>query len=268
MSETSKYFSKKRSSNQSEVESKNKKIKSAKEAKRAPRTSVVDESIVKLAEIGFDKRLTSEFFELDCLTLSRRLINKYLVRKLDNDELVVGKIVEVEAYLGGSDRASHTYNNKMTDRLKAMYMKAGTAYVYNIYGMYCCLNISAKEPGAGVLIRALEPVYGLGHMRKNRNLSQEKKEWELANGPSKLCIAMNISKKLFDQVDLASSSDMWLQDGSNILSIVPVDESNVVKAKRIGIDYAGEEAINQLYRFYVSGSKFVSVRSKEEVQID
>lgn len=145
--------------------------------------------------------------------------------------------------------------------------------------MYCCLNISAKEPGAGVLIRALEPCYGSSLMRLNRSLSTDKKLKELANGPSKLCIAMAITKNTFNQVDLSTSEEMWLQDELSEQLAANDDEIccsgsdintkiEIVAAKRIGIDYAGEEAINKLYRFYVRGNKFVSVKSKLETICD
>jgi DNA-3-methyladenine glycosylase len=158
--------------------------------------------LTSVDRISSDSRLGETYFNKACLDLSRSLLNKYLIRRLENSQFLVGKIVETEAYLGGSDRASHTYNNKSTDRVKAMYMKAGTAYVYNIYGMYCCLNISSQEPGAAVLIRGLEPVHGIDQMRLKRKLDDVKATKLVANGPSKLCMALGITKRLFNQVDL------------------------------------------------------------------
>lgn len=72
-----------------------------------------------------------------------------------------GRIVETEAYLGVDDKACHAYGDKRTERTRAMYMEEGTAYVYQIYGMYNCLNISSSELGGAVLIRALDPVEGI-----------------------------------------------------------------------------------------------------------
>ena len=224
----------------------------------------INETIIEVAKINYENRLTEGFFDENCLSLAKKLLNKFLVRKIDDTKYAIGKIVEVEAYLGGQDKASHSYNNKQTDRVKAMYMKAGTIYVYNIYGLYCCLNISSKEPGAAVLIRALEPVYGVEHMKANRNLSHEKLK-DLSNGPSKLCVAMNITKDLFNQVDLSVSKFLWLQN--NLLLSEEINQPKTVSAKRIGIDYAGEEAINKLYRFYLKDNKFVSVKSKEESKV-
>ena len=101
-------------------------------------------------------RLKSEFFNQNCIKLSKSLLGKYLIRAVKSEteeKCLIGKIVECEAYLGGSDKASHSYNNKRTERVEAMYMRPGTLYVYNIYGMYCCMNISSKEDGSAVLIR-------------------------------------------------------------------------------------------------------------------
>lgn len=139
--------------------------------------------------------------------------------------------------------------------------------------MYCCLNISAREPGAGVLIRALEPCYGIPLMRHKRKLSADKNIKELTNGPSKLCLAMAITKNDFNEVDLTVSENMWLQDDlsnelkAGICEQEPIEKLEIVSAKRIGIDYAGEEAINKLFRFYVRGNKFVSVKAKPEVVV-
>lgn len=146
--------------------------------------------------------------------------------------------------------------------------------------MYCCLNISAREPGAGVLIRALEPCYGNALMYENRKLGVDKNMKELTNGPSKLCQAMAITKSSFNEVDLATSEDMWLQDelSDELKAITSSSEQHltatttltsieIVSGKRVGIEYAGEEAINKLYRFYVKGNKCVSVKAKPEVTL-
>jgi DNA-3-methyladenine glycosylase len=217
-------------------------------------------------------RLKDAFFDQECLALSKNLLGKYLFRRFNGQNYGIARIVEVEAYLGGSDAASHTYNNRMTNRCKAMFMKAGTAYVYNIYGIYCCLNISSREPGAGVLIRALEPIFGLDEMKANRNIETTSKNVKtLTNGPSKLCISMNITKNIFNEVDLAYSNDLFVAEAEHIrdcnMNKSPPKEVKIVQAKRIGINYAGEEAMNQLYRFYIKDNKFVSIKSKIEIEI-
>jgi len=214
-------------------------------------------------------RLKDAFFDQEFLKLSKNLLGKYLIRRFNGSSFGIAQIVEVEAYLGGSDAASHTHKNRMTNRCKAMFMKAGTAYVYNIYGIYCCLNISSREPGAGVLVRALEPIFGIEEMKSNRKIQITPKTTKtLTNGPSKLCISMNITKNLFNEVDLASSSDLFLAEHRSdyFMNKSSSSELKIVQAKRIGIDYSGEEAMNQLYRFYIKDNKFVSVKSKEEIE--
>ena len=247
------------------------------------------------------RRLKSEYFNQNCLDLSLSLLGKILVRRVlvgGESRLVKGKIVEVEAYLGADDPAAHSYQNKKTDRNKAMFMKPGTAYVYNIYGIYCCFNISAKEDGAAVLVRAVEPLDGFDIMKSNRTLSEKKqssfKLKDLTSGPSRLCQAFNITKGLFNQVDLNTSNDLWVEDDdddsddsikgtltttvasssspssttASTSTTTTIDINNnknkfeIVYSKRINIDYAGEVACNKLYRFYIKNNQFVSVIDK------
>ena len=106
----------------------------------------------KLKEIDFNK---------SGIALAKNLLGKIITRKLDDGEILSGRIVETEAYLGEIDRACHTYGGKRTERTEAMYMRPGTLYVYFIYGMYYCLNISSQDEGGCVLIRALEPIRGM-----------------------------------------------------------------------------------------------------------
>ena len=233
---------------------------------------------VELIKNYESNRLNDDFFDEDCLVLNRKLLGKYLFRKLILNEnnrrvekLMIGKIVECEAYLGGDDKASHSSNGKMTDRTKAMYMKSGTAYVYNIYGMYCCLNISSKEAGGAVLIRAIEPISGIESMKLNRDNPNSKKSLnlkDLTSGPSKLCLAMKITKNEFNQVDLCKSDMLWLQSSLNHSKHDVSHDLKIIVSKRIGIDWAGEEAINKLYRFYVKNNIFVSVKCKQEIEYD
>ena len=104
--------------------------------------------------------LGRSFYDTPTEKLAQKLLGKLLYRVRDNGEVLCGRIVETEGYLGEIDKACHSYGGKRTKRSEPMYMAPGTAYVYFIYGMYYCLNISSREPGACVLIRALEPVKG------------------------------------------------------------------------------------------------------------
>ncbi|KAH9504065.1 hypothetical protein Btru_067665 [Bulinus truncatus] len=174
---------------------------------------------------------------------------------------VSGKIVETEAYLGLEDKAAHSYQGKRTDRNAAMFMTPGTAYVYNIYGMYCCLNISSQGEGCAVLIRALEPIEGLDIMKEHRsknssNPSKELKDRELTNGPSKLCQSLAISKSELNKTDLTTSDRAWLEQGETI------PDDRIVSATRINIGYA-EEWQDKLLRFYIVDSPCISKRDKQ-----
>lgn len=97
-------------------------------------------------------RLSSDWFDRPCMDLAQCLLGMKLVRISETGEKLSGVIVETESYLGGEDKASHSYNGKRTDRIKAMYMAPGTAYVYNIYGVYTCINISSQGLGLFILL--------------------------------------------------------------------------------------------------------------------
>ncbi|XP_064088056.1 uncharacterized protein LOC135202526 [Macrobrachium nipponense] len=207
------------------------------------------------------KRLGKSFFDKECTTLAKELLGQVLARKV-NGVILRGMIVETESYLGGNDVASHSYNGKRTPRNEPMYMAPGTLYVYSIYGMYYCLNVSSQGEGSCVLIRSLEPVDGIDEMIAHRSVkrtskSKPLKEHELCNGPSKLCLAMNISKDLCNKVDATISEEIWLEEGQSI------PEGDIVIAKRIGIESAGHEWANKPLRYYVFKNKNVSVKDKK-----
>ena len=109
---------------------------------------------------GSSTRLDRSFYDQPAEDLAKKLLGKLLYRVLDNGEVSFGRIVETEAYLGEVDKACHSYGGRRIGRCEPLYMAPGTAYVYVIYGMYHCLNVSSQEPGACVLIRALEPLQG------------------------------------------------------------------------------------------------------------
>ncbi|KAH3860790.1 uncharacterized protein LOC127865786 isoform X1 [Dreissena polymorpha] len=206
-------------------------------------------------------RLDSMFFNRSCKELAKALLGQTLISIVDKTR-VAGKIVETEAYLGPEDKAAHSYNGKRTARNEAMFLCPGTAYVYNIYGMYCCMNISAEENGAAVLIRALQPLENLENMDKLRTKGKEgaslmKKGGQgLCNGPSKLCQALGITKDAVNKVKLQESDSVWLEKGEDI------DDKDIVCCKRINIDYAGDWVEKPL-RFYVRGNGFVSIKDKD-----
>lgn len=196
------------------------------------------------------------FFEKDGITLAKSLLGKYLVH-ISNGIKLSGKIVETEAYMGGIDKGSHAYNYKKTKRNIVMYKDGGTAYIYLIYGMYNCMNVVASKEGnpEAVLIRAVQPVDGIDQMSKlryNREVSSLKKKQliNIANGPGKLCIALDIDRKL-------NGSDLMFDDF--YVDSAGCEKFEIASAKRINIDYA-EEAKDYLWRFYIKGNPYVSVK--------
>lgn len=196
------------------------------------------------------KRLEREFFLKDTKTVAKELLGSYLVRK-SSIGILIGKILEVEAYLGPHDKASHSYNYKKSDRTKTMYMKPGTLYIYLIYGLYHCLNVITEPESmpCAVLIRQLYPIDGIELMIKNRNTKIGKNFKNLTDGPGKLCMALNITKARFNGKDSCSnSSKLFFIEGEKI------KDNSIVANKRIGINYA-EEDKDRLLRFTLKNEK-------------
>ncbi len=159
-------------------------------------------------------RLTREFFERNTKTVAKDILGKYLVRTCDKG-VMIGRIVEVEAYIGPNDKACHAYNYKKTEKTKIMYEKPGTIYVYYIYGVYFCLNFITELEGVpcAIFIRQLYPIDGIELMKENRTVKIGKNFKNLVDGPSKLCMALNITKKKFNGKDSCSpSSKLFLTE--------------------------------------------------------
>lgn len=196
------------------------------------------------------KRLNRGFYLQPTLTVSKKLLGKYLVHRTKKG-IISGKIVETEAYIGPQDKASHSFGGKITARNLAEYLKGGHIYIYLVYGMYWQFNISTAKVGSPecVLLRALEPEDGIQQMIKNR--PKAKKERNLANGPGKLCQALELDKSHYG-LDTVKSKEVWLEDRGQSFK-----KSDIIASVRIGIDYA-EEWAKKPWRFYVKGSPFVS----------
>ena len=195
------------------------------------------------------RRLSRRFFRRDPVSLCRALLGRTLVRVLDDDTRLAGRIVEVEAYLGATDRAAHTFGGRRTARNASMWLDAGHAYVYFTYGMHWCLNIVSDraEIPTACLIRALEPVEGIELMREHRG---RKPLHELCSGPAKLTQALRIDRSL-DGADLTASPQLFLERGR------PVRPQMITTGPRIGVAYAGAWAAMPL-RFYLPGNPHVS----------
>ncbi|GBD34228.1 Putative 3-methyladenine DNA glycosylase [bacterium HR34] len=184
------------------------------------------------------KRLGRKFFTRNTLLVAKDLLGKYIVRKY-RGKLIVGKIVETEAYIGPKDKASHAFGGKITKRNLAEYYIGGHIYIYLVYGMYWQFNISTGKAGSPecVLLRALEPDNG---------------DCKLANGPGKLCNYLKVDKKFYGE-DLVLSKRIWLEERG-----VKVSKKDIVASPRIGIDYAGSYWSKIPWRFYIKDNKYVS----------
>ena len=196
------------------------------------------------------KRFNREFFTQDTEVVAKELLGNYLIRETKQSR-TIGKILEVEAYLGPNDKASHAYNFKKTERTKTMYMKPGTLYVYLIYGLYHCLNVitEPEQMPCAVLIRQLYPIEGIELMVENRSVKSRKNFKNLLDGPGKLCMALNITKEDFNGKDSCTiDSKLYFTYGKKIRI------KNIVAKKRIGIEYA-EEDKDRLLRFTLKNKK-------------
>ncbi|HUN66387.1 MAG TPA: DNA-3-methyladenine glycosylase [Bacteroidota bacterium] len=190
--------------------------------------------------------LPRSFYLRPTLLVAPDLLGRCLVRRYRNT-LLAGTIVEVEAYLGRRDPASHSYRGK-TERNSVMFGTGGHLYVYFTYGMHFCCNVVTEEEGNGcaVLIRALEPLEGLPVMRKLRGAPAAGDDRLLTNGPAKLCQAFGIGRA-DNGADLAGDR-IYLTRGT------PVAGRAVVTSPRIGISEGKEFP----FRFYIRGNRFVS----------
>ena len=196
-------------------------------------------------------KLPREFYTRpDVLKVAKELLGKLLVVPTSNRKRVSGMIVEVEAYRGPEDRASHAYGGRRTKRTETMYQLGGLAYVYFVYGMYYQFNVvsNVQDIPHAILVRALQPVDGIELMRKRR---QTHPDHNLTNGPGKLCIAMGINRA-HDRADLVGNR-LWLEDYETI------SPRRIARGPRIGIDYA-EEWIGKPWRFWIRDNSYVSRR--------
>ncbi|HLU78876.1 MAG TPA: DNA-3-methyladenine glycosylase [Burkholderiaceae bacterium] len=180
-------------------------------------------------------RLPRSFFQRPAPEVAPDLLGKLLVHQTELG-LRVGRIVEVEAYLGRDDQAAHS-SKGVTARTRVMFGEAGHAYVYLIYGMHHCMNVVTGPEGSGsaVLLRALEPVQGLQ---------------ENTRGPGRLARAMGIDKRHYGTDLCAVNSPLFLADDGD-------RPERILTSPRIGVHYAGEWA-HQPFRYYVADSKWVS----------
>ncbi len=195
--------------------------------------------------------LPRDFFLGPPERVARSLLGKLLIRRPEapDDETTIGRIVEVEAYLGASDPAAHAFAGK-TARNAVLFGPPGHAYVYFIYGMYFCLNVACQPAGkAGcVLIRALQPISGFPTMARRRNLPANTHPRLLASGPGRLCQAFAITRAEHNGLDLTQAASVLTlaQDGFS--------SRRIDATPRIGIRHAAERPL----RFTLRGNPFLS----------
>ena len=182
------------------------------------------------------KQLPRTFYDRDTCLVAQELLGKWLVHKAEGVECI-GKIVEVEAYLGEHDLAAHSSKGR-TQRTQTMFGPPGFAYIYLVYGVHHCMNVVTEREGhaSAVLLRAIEPV---------KNLEGK------TNGPGLLCRAMKIDRRL-------NAHDL-LSDIFFIAEPESPGKISIVKRPRIGVGYA-KHWVKRRLRFYIKDNPFVSRR--------
>ncbi len=192
------------------------------------------------------RMLSRNFYAHDTVQVAKNLLNKRLVR-LKGEDRMEGRIVEVEAYRGGDDPASHAFRGP-TRRNAAMFGEPGHAYVYFTYGNHYCLNITTQQTGTpgAVLIRAIEPVEGVRAMRR---LRPKVSDLNLTSGPGRLTKALGIGK-LLNGIDMTKRGPLFVVESGRV-------QFKMGSSTRVGIS----QGTDRLWRFYVPDNPFVSKRS-------
>lgn len=200
------------------------------------------------------RKLGKDFYQREnVLSIAKELLGKLLVTKRAG-VTTAGRIVEVEAYNGVIDKASHAFGGRRTNRNEVMYAEGGVAYVYLCYGIHHLFNVvtHSKETPHAILIRALEPVKGIDEML--RRTGKKKLDHTLTRGPGNLSKAMGIAV-LHSGCSLQSKELFLADDGFEY------GKNEIAASPRIGVDYAGKDALLH-YRFYIKGNPFVSGKPK------
>jgi DNA-3-methyladenine glycosylase len=190
------------------------------------------------------KRLGSDFYEVPTLLLAERLLGKIFVHSRGPGQLMKGRIVETEAYLGENDQASHAWKGK-TPRNEVMFGPPGTLYIYFAYGCHYMANIVSEPEGSSgaVLLRAMEPVEGIKQMQESR---QTQVLTSLMSGPGKLTQALGIGPELYGESLLGQTC--WLEEGPELAAEM------IGTSPRIGIS----RSTGLPWRKFVTGSLHVS----------
>ncbi len=193
--------------------------------------------------------LTRKFFIRPVLVVAKDLLGKVLIKK-DGNRVLAARIIEVEAYDGKVDKASHSFNGK-TKRNEVMFNEGGYFYVYFTYGAHFCCNVvtGKRNNGEAVLIRAVEPLLGINKMIENRfgrALKSEKEIYNLTSGPGKVCKAFGFNKE-HSGLDLTNSSVF-------IVNQPKLKKNMIGVSKRIGIT----KSVSLPWRFFEIGNPYLS----------
>jgi len=193
--------------------------------------------------------LTRKFFIRPVLVVAKDLLGKVLIKK-DGNRVLAARIIEVEAYDGKVDKASHSFNGK-TKRNEVMFNEGGYFYVYFTYGAHFCCNVvtGKRNNGEAVLIRAVEPLLGINKMIENRfgrELKSEKEIYNLTSGPGKVCKAFGFNKE-HSGLDLTNSSVF-------IVNQPKLKKNMIGVSKRIGIT----KSVSLPWRFFEIGNPYLS----------
>ena len=196
------------------------------------------------------KKLPENFYRRNDVTIiSKELLGKFLISDIDGI-VTGGMITEVEAYNGISDKASHAFGGRRTNRTETMYGKGGICYVYLCYGIHHLFNVVTNKiniPHA-VLIRAIEPIIGIDEMLKRRKKINIQPT--LTSGPGSMSSSLGI--KTSDSGSDLCGNRIYIEDRG-----INISPSEIISTKRIGVDYAGKDALLK-YRFYIKENKFIS----------
>ena len=200
------------------------------------------------------KKLPRSFYQReDVLVIAQELLGKILVTKR-NGIVTSGRIVEVEAYAGIHDKASHASGGRRTERNRVMYANGGLAYIYLCYGIHHLFNVvtNGEDTPHAILIRALEPLVGIETMLERTG--KKVPDNTLTRGPGNLSKALNLH--VSHSGTSLSSRELFIADDGFVYN-----PKQIASSRRIGVDYAGTDALLP-YRFYVKGNPHVSGKPK------
>ncbi|MGC8751183.1 DNA-3-methyladenine glycosylase [Hydrotalea sp.] len=195
----------------------------------------------------------SFYWNMHVTDVAKSLLGKLLITHF-HQQLTIGRIVETEAYNGVEDRASHAFGGRYTPRTKTMYAQGGCAYVYLCYGIHEMFNVvtgNENTPHA-ILIRAIEPIAGLAIMQQR--MKKNKADYSIGRGPGNVTKALGINRQ--HNGWLLTGKDLYIADDG--FKVMPDD---IMVTQRIGVDYAGEDALLP-YRFFLKNNPYVSGKQR------